>query len=349
MLSLDLDERGLWPLFKSKMIPHVLLQIEPSDSPNLVRSTLRGIGLSKVKSWRLASTLAKAGLEDFRMDGTVFHLNYYDHRIENILRSRSIRKIFRLLAEDEGQRLREIARALRTGVAVVARAIRLLSSAAAVVEKRGGQFRIRDGLVYRPPNRAELIPQRQYAKTFEVLTNRIEKSIGQQYLHAFILSGPHGNGTAMSHDRATLTAIVKSTEPEHVKFVIDNLRTAVDSVADRMDVGPIAICVRDAWLRQLLFIRKRRSPLLEQGFDGVPLLGKKPRRNDLFDALFEETPATPETIEDWKRSGYLIDTDGKLQFTLRGFHFLKVRAPLYIREKEERVNIRGRTFHLIYD
>jgi len=288
--------------------------------------------------------LANSGLSDFKIDETMLYLNYYDHRIERLLRFRSTRKVLRLLAEDKPAGMREMSRLLRTAFDNIARGTRLLLSIG-ILHELDGQFYIRDGFLHSPINRTELVPQKLYTKTLDPLASDVEKCLGQQYLHAFIISGPHANGIATSDDKPSFIAIVRSTEPGQVRFVVDSLLASTRNMA----VGAIAICTRDVWLRQLLSIRKQRSLILERGFDGIPLLGEKPQRHTLLDAMCEVTPPTPETIEDWKKKGYLREAEGKLQFTSHGMHFLKVKSPLFIRPKEENVSISGKVFHLIYD
>ena len=325
------------------MVPRLLSNVKPEDDVSIVREKARELGLSKVRSWRLVSALFRSGLEDFNMHESIFHLNYYDHRIERILRVHAMRKVLRLLSEDGAQRLREMSRALRVSVTTVDRAVRILETAG-IIEKCDKKFSIRGDLIFDPTERTQLIPQRKLAESFRGLPPKIEKSIGPEHLHAFLLSGPYANGTATANNKPTFVAIARSTEPKNVTLITENICTALGE----MKVESVVICTREVWLDQLLCVSKHRHILLEQAYDAIPLCGQKPQRRDLLDAMQEILPIKPEKIASWKKKRYLEEVDGRLCVTSRGLRAFRVMKPLFIQRSEASIDIEGKTFRLIY-
>ena len=343
MLKLDLSEKVYWSIFRNDMVPRLLSNVKPEDDVSIVREKARELGLSKVQSWRLVSALVRSGLEDFNMHESIFHLNYYDHRIERIFRVHAMRKVLRLLSEDGAQRLREMSRALRVSVTTVDRAVRILETAG-IIEKCGKKFSIADNLIFDPTERIQLIPQRKFAESFRDLPPKIEKNIGLEHLHAFLLSGPYANGTATANNKPTFIAIARSTEPKNVTVMTEN----ICRVLGDMKAESIVICTGEVWLDQLLCVSKHRHILLERGYSGIPLYGQKPQRRDLLDVMQEVLPMKPEKITSWKKKRYLEEVDGRLCVTSRGLRTFRVMKPLFVQRNEASIDIEDKTFHLIY-
>jgi DNA-binding MarR family transcriptional regulator len=279
-------------------------------------------------------------LEWLTVDGLLqpplLQINPYDKRFELLLAVHT-RQVLRSLMEFGPIGTRQLARLLRLPPYKLREALSKLEVAGLVEEhnpakgeKTFSTHTIAEGVLERFP--------RNMRSAAQTILQTVQSGAASIYCLIF----------TYWRTPAELTAISRpSPEEMHQSAVI--LATLADKLEreHRISIANLTVMIRSAWLEQLLGIGR---VMLEtyRTFDSPPLIGAKPRPEQLFEAEHEVEPPTEERINNWLKRKLITQTPDGYQYTERGIKVLKFRIKLQMQWHRTNVTIGNRRIQIVY-